>query len=98
MVPEQTPKSNEFAAINLRFRRYILMISLLALMISPQIDLCFRRYFHTFPCVISVLVTCYDFAANKLMFSQLFPYSLLFNLSTGYILTISRFILVLNNT
>ena len=56
-------------------------------MISPQINLCFRRYFHTFPCVISVPVTSYDFAANKLLFSQLFPYSLLFNLSTGYILT-----------
>ena len=57
-------------------------------MISPQINLCFRRYFHTFPCAISVL-TCSDFAAIKLMFSQLFPYSLLFNLSTGYILIIS---------
>ena len=31
----------------------------------------------------------YDFAANKLMFSQLFPYIPLFNLCTGYILTIS---------
>ena len=35
------------------------------------------------------LLASYDFAANKLMFLQLFPYSLLFNLSTGYILTIS---------
>ena len=34
----------------------------------------------------------YDFAANKLMFSQLFPYIPLFNLCTGYILTISPLI------
>ena len=58
---------------------------------TPKSNECFCRYFHTFPCVISVLITSYDFAANKLMLSQLFPYSLLFDLSTGYILTISYF-------
>ena len=34
----------------------------------------------------------YDFAANKLMFSQLYPYIPLFYLCTGYILTISPLI------
>ena len=49
LVPQQTPKSNEFAAIYVRFRRYILMLSL-------QMNLCFRHYFHTLHLMISPLI------------------------------------------